>query len=122
MLPAWHGQNRIRAEPAPTARATAVIVAPWMDWMRQHRGEIQQTSAKPTPFTESIFKHTTYGPLNRVTPSSCAATVCAHDAQIPFSVQNEQAGSCRTDLDIERTEWNSSAVGGGRARRHGSLI
>jgi kumamolisin len=50
---------------------------PWMDWMRQHRGEIQQTGAKPTPFTEEIFKHTTFGALNGVTPPSCAATVCA---------------------------------------------
>lgn len=50
---------------------------PWMDWMRQHRGEVQLTGAKPTPFTEEIFKHTTFGPLHGVTPESCAATVCA---------------------------------------------
>jgi kumamolisin len=56
------------------ASATAT---PWMDWMRQHRGEIQQTGAKPTAFTEEIFRHTTYPPLNGVTPESCAATVCA---------------------------------------------
>jgi hypothetical protein len=59
------------------ANAETPAGTPWMDWMRQHRGEIQQTGAKPTPFTEEIFKHTTYGPLNGVTPASCAATVCA---------------------------------------------
>jgi len=50
---------------------------PWMDWMRAHRGEIQQTGAKPTPFTIEIFKHTDYPPLQGYTPPSCAATVCA---------------------------------------------
>ncbi|MHC2282131.1 hypothetical protein ACVME8_008774 [Bradyrhizobium diazoefficiens] len=50
---------------------------PWLDWMRSHRGEVQQTGAKPTAFTEKIFSHTTYGPLNGHTPESCAATVCA---------------------------------------------
>jgi Domain of unknown function (DUF1906) len=50
---------------------------PWMDWMQSHRGEVQQTGAKPTAFTEEIFSHTNYGPLNGFTPESCAATVCA---------------------------------------------
>jgi predicted chitinase len=67
------------AAPAFAARA-AVLPAgptPWMDWMRAHRGEIQQTGAKPTPFTEAIFQHTDYGPLKGYTPASCAATICA---------------------------------------------
>lgn len=73
--------------PVPAPAAAHEIATPhaaaaptdmrWMDWMRQHRGEIQLTGAKPTPFTEEIFKHTTFGPLNGVTPESCAATVCA---------------------------------------------
>lgn len=61
---------------APAAMAAAGPT-PWMDWMRAHRGEIQQTGAKPTPFTIEIFKHTDYPPLQGYTPPSCAATVCA---------------------------------------------
>lgn len=57
--------------------AVAASSMPWMDWMRMHRNEVQRTGAKPTKFTEAIFKHTTYPPLNGVTPESCAATVCA---------------------------------------------
>jgi Domain of unknown function (DUF1906) len=60
--------------PAPVADGEST---PWMDWMQSHRGEIQQTGAKPTPFTEEIFSHTNYGPLDGFTPESCAATVCA---------------------------------------------
>jgi kumamolisin len=71
------GGFQIGVVPVLAARATAPTATPWMDWMRQHRGEIQQTGAKPTPFTEAIFQHTTFGPLNGVTPPSCAATVCA---------------------------------------------
>jgi hypothetical protein len=62
------------AGPAPAVPAGPM---PWMDWMRAHRGEIQQTGAKPTPFTEEIFNHTDYGPLHGYTPASCAATVSA---------------------------------------------
>jgi len=71
------GGFQVGVTPALAARATAPGATPWMDWMRQHRGEIQQTGAKPTPFTEEIFQHTTFGALNGITPSSCAATVCA---------------------------------------------
>jgi len=66
---------------------------PWMDWMRQHRGEIQQTGAKPTPFTEEIFRHTTYGPLNGVTPPSCAATVCAALEETAYSSTHNAAAA-----------------------------
>ncbi|SHN73472.1 glycoside hydrolase domain-containing protein [Bradyrhizobium erythrophlei] len=57
--------------------ASPATDTPWMDWMRRHRGEVQQTGAKPTAFTEEIFSHTSYGALNGFTPESCAATVCA---------------------------------------------
>jgi Subtilase family len=66
---------------------------PWMDWMRQHRGEIQQTGAKPTPFTEEIFKHTTFGALKGVTPASCAATVCAALEETGFTSTHSAAAS-----------------------------
>jgi hypothetical protein len=57
--------------------AASSSAAPWMDWMRSHLGQIQQTGARPTPFTEEIFRHTDYGPLHCSTPESCAATACA---------------------------------------------
>jgi len=66
---------------------------PWMEWMRQHRGEIQQTGAKPTPFTEEIFKHTTFGALNGVTPPSCAATVCAALEETGYASTHSAAAS-----------------------------
>jgi len=70
------------AAPPQAARAVAAAAGageptPWMDWMRQHVGEVQQTGATPTPFTERVFSHTTFGPLHGATPESCAATVCA---------------------------------------------
>jgi kumamolisin len=67
----------VDAVTAMSSPADAPPAMPWMDWMRSHRGEMQQTGAKPTTFTEEIFKHTTFGPLNGTTPESCAATVCA---------------------------------------------
>jgi hypothetical protein len=67
------------AQSSKVAAAASIEMTdtPWMDWMRLHRGEIQQTGAKPTAFTEEIFAHTNYGPLDGFTPESCAATVCA---------------------------------------------
>jgi len=62
---------------ARLAGAVDSAATPWMDWMREHRGEVQQTGATPTAFTEEIFSHTNFGPLHGSTPESCAATVCA---------------------------------------------
>jgi hypothetical protein len=72
------GSFTVKQAPELAARADLQPTdMPWMDWMRAHRGEVQQTGAKPTAFTEEIFSHTNFGPLNGFTPESCAATVCA---------------------------------------------
>lgn len=51
--------------------------APWMDWMRSHIGEIEQTGGKATEFDKEIFSHTSYGDLHGVMRPGCAATLCA---------------------------------------------
>jgi hypothetical protein len=67
-----------------------------MAWMRAHRGQIQQTGAKPTPLTLEIFRHTSFGDLQGVTPPSCAATVCAaHEESGYKSTHNAAAISYR---------------------------
>ncbi len=52
-------------------------MTPWLDWLLEYKGQYQKTGGKPSPFVESIFKHTTFGPLHGVTPACCAATLCA---------------------------------------------
>lgn len=48
----------------------------WMDWMRKHIGEVEQTGAPATAFDKEVFSHTDYGPLS-VMDAGCAATACA---------------------------------------------
>lgn len=50
---------------------------PWMDWLRSHIGEIEQSGGKATPFDNEIFSHTDYGNLDGVMVAGCAATLCA---------------------------------------------
>lgn len=49
---------------------------PWLDWMKEHIGEVEWTGHKPSRFVEDCFKFTSYGPLNGSTPPACAATLC----------------------------------------------
>lgn len=51
--------------------------APWLDWFRRHKGEIEFTGKAATDFVKSCFKYTTYGSDFDITPPCCAATLCA---------------------------------------------
>ena len=53
-------------------------VAPWLDWMIEHVGEIEKSGDKATEFDKMIFTHTNYGPLDGgVMVAGCSATACA---------------------------------------------
>lgn len=73
--PSFNPPKIILQDPVKSVEPVS-LAAPWLDWMLKHQGEKTQTGAKPTPFIEEIFSHTTYGPLKGVTPSSCAAGIC----------------------------------------------
>lgn len=51
--------------------------SPWMDWMRAHLGEVEQTGAAATAFDKEVFSHTSYGNLDGIMEPGCAATVSA---------------------------------------------
>jgi hypothetical protein len=51
--------------------------SPWLVWMRNHIGEVEQTGAPTTEFDNEVFSHTNYGNLDGVMEAGCAATACA---------------------------------------------
>lgn len=56
--------------------AEAVMVDPWMDWMKKHLGQVEWTGHAPTAFDREIFSHTSFK-LGNVMEPGCAATVSA---------------------------------------------
>lgn len=51
--------------------------SPWLEWMRDHIGEIEETGSKATDFDNEVFSHTSYGNLDGIMEPGCAATACA---------------------------------------------
>ncbi len=70
--------------------------APWLNWLRSHIGEREQTGAPATDFDNEVFSHTNYGNLDGVMEPGCAATACAALEESGFkSPHNAAAESFR---------------------------
>jgi hypothetical protein len=85
--------------------------APWLNWMRDHLGQIEQTGGPATSFDREVFSHTSYGDLDGVMEAGCAATACAALEESGYKSPHNAAAESFRNFGVDSVLTPGAVVG-----------